>query len=1460
MQCPGCGFENEGANKFCNMCGMALPSQGDSLQAPIERAPLDLDLSLDTPELPVDGGIADLSGTSIDLGPQPTGFDDNVFNLEVTTSDNDGASLSLDLGSPASSGGADMSFQPPPAVPDGFELDLGPSAPADGGLSFDMNAVPSGLDLNSSDASSSFDLPQLLPIDSEPSGFNVQSPSDSNGGMDFNLGGETSNDFNFNLDATPTPTPTPQPAKVAPKPVAKPLPVSSGRPSLPPAPKPVTTPKPEPMPENTFDIGQDFSFETSATQASTDSFSLESSSTDDSFMQPSPVASTASNEEPLDISSDSGTSNTASFDFGDLDVTPATPPAPAAKQMKPAPVAETEDDILNQFAIKAPAAKAPVPPVKAPRKAPEPEPTPDYFDASPADSSPLEQPLDEQPGEVDEDLAGLIMGIEGKTPPPKPVSIPKPETVMAAARHVVAPLEGDAPAGELEGFEAPEGAPQPEADLGAFDQIDSETASQEDEASTTSDEAIPTLERKPLTPEEQLRDIQARLGASTDPDERYSLVLAMQELKLPGANPEFIKLLTDDVKDIREIAAEYLGEAECKEAVRPLLAALASGDSSLKFISARSIGAIRDESAVAPLIKLLEEDNDDLRYVALEALGKIGVGAALKAVAAFLKSRNHDLRFISCEAIGNIKEPQSVNLLLPMLKDADFEVRIKAIEALGKIGSTAACDQLLVVLGEDNERIRLATIQALGQIKNPNAVDALIDIFQVSNPQIKEKIVWALGEIGSEKAVEPLLALTQAFTSKLTFLAIEAFAKIKSGKAGRFVLSMLDRNDLPLRLKAIEALGEIAEKATASNLIPFLDAGEPVLKISSARALGKIGNPVAIDPLVCRLTDSERDVRLSAIEALGLIRGAKSIGALINSLREQDSQIIEKTEWALCELQDMAVEPITRALFHEPVEVVPSLVRVLGRIGSIRAIFPLLKVLDGAADSLKHFIADSLLAIDKHLTEENPISVVLKEGYAWAQFSIAQALSSLADERAFPLLIKIARETLTDKDMKKLAGIPDKRILECSGQILQLIRLNVARLFATVGNDKAIPVIMQYFAEGDLTQRQWCVEALGGIQTEGALDALIDILKKPEFQIPLELLAKQLIASKSRKLVEKLVLSASHPAEPVRVAIAVVLGETRDPRAIRTLSGLVKDTSDKVRSVAIEAVGKIGTTAAVQPAIEALKDSMEAVRAKAASVLGDLKDTAAVEFLEKTTHDSSETVRGLSVRALAAMADARVPDILIQALADKAEAVRCAAVEVLGQRKDRVSIPHLIKSLEDPSEGVREKSAISLGHIGEPKAIMPLLSRLDDPSPLVPLACSEAVVSFRIKSYPVLVEALKHDEERIRRHACDLLIRIGEDTLVMKLLRMMSDRNNFLRENAARILGKIGDGKVVDPLIALLNDRASSVRRTTAEALGNLRDIRSIVALKKAERDQSREVRQAAATALQEIFKAHKLG
>ena len=62
------------------------------------------------------------------------------------------------------------------------------------------------------------------------------------------------------------------------------------------------------------------------------------------------------------------------------------------------------------------------------------------------------------------------------------------------------------------------------------------------------------------------------------------------------------------------------------------------------------------------------------------------------------------------------------------------------------------------------------------------------------------------------------------------------------------------------------------------------------------------------------------------------------------------------------------------------------LVRVLGKVGNVKGINPLLNLLSGAKGDLKEAICDALIEIDYNLMKEDPIGSLLKTGYAWLRF------------------------------------------------------------------------------------------------------------------------------------------------------------------------------------------------------------------------------------------------------------------------------------------------------------------------------------------------------------------------------------------------------------------------------------------------------------------------------------------
>jgi HEAT repeat protein len=97
----------------------------------------------------------------------------------------------------------------------------------------------------------------------------------------------------------------------------------------------------------------------------------------------------------------------------------------------------------------------------------------------------------------------------------------------------------------------------------------------------------------------------------------------------------------------------------------------------------------------------------------------------------------------------------------------------------------------------------------------------------------------------------------------------------------------------------------------------------------------------------------------------------------------------------------------------------------------------------------------------------------------------------------------------------------------------------------------------------------------------------------------------------------------NHPRPNVRLNVAIVLGEIKDVTSVESLtSAFQKDTEDKVRVVAAEALGKMAEkwsgdllSDAATALIEALRDRDQNVRQKAALALGKIKAMKAVPGL-----------------------------------------------------------------------------------------------------------------------------------------------------------------------------------------------------------------------------------------------------
>ena len=161
----------------------------------------------------------------------------------------------------------------------------------------------------------------------------------------------------------------------------------------------------------------------------------------------------------------------------------------------------------------------------------------------------------------------------------------------------------------------------------------------------------------------------------------------IEKFKAKGDSPGLLKALEYQGNwRVRRDAAEALGQMGDSVAVKPLVAALKDGTSSVCLAAALALGQIGDAGAVEPLIAILKSPAGNVRKGVAEALGQIGDAGALESLVAALKDPSWSVRQAAATALGQIHDPRAIEPLRAALADQDSSVCRAVGEALGKLG------------------------------------------------------------------------------------------------------------------------------------------------------------------------------------------------------------------------------------------------------------------------------------------------------------------------------------------------------------------------------------------------------------------------------------------------------------------------------------------------------------------------------------------------------------------------------------------------------------------------------------------------------------------------------------------------------------------------------------------------------------------------------------------------------
>lgn len=177
-----------------------------------------------------------------------------------------------------------------------------------------------------------------------------------------------------------------------------------------------------------------------------------------------------------------------------------------------------------------------------------------------------------------------------------------------------------------------------------------------------------------------------------------------------------INRLMDDNPFVHDEARNELLEIG-KPAVEPLLEALSSEKTDLRFMACEILAELRDERAIPALLKLLKDHNElgsSVASVAARALGRLGNPQVIPALRACLPTMDIELRYEIIHALGTLRATDAIPQIIPLITDTartrfDYSVRAAVITTLGKLKARDAVKELVKLLPDKDVETRTNT-------------------------------------------------------------------------------------------------------------------------------------------------------------------------------------------------------------------------------------------------------------------------------------------------------------------------------------------------------------------------------------------------------------------------------------------------------------------------------------------------------------------------------------------------------------------------------------------------------------------------------------------------------------------------------------------------------------------------------------------------------------------------------
>jgi HEAT repeat protein len=398
---------------------------------------------------------------------------------------------------------------------------------------------------------------------------------------------------------------------------------------------------------------------------------------------------------------------------------------------------------------------------------------------------------------------------------------------------------------------------------------------------------------------------------------------------------DIIELDKDDKKRIESI--KYLAlisnnsaaiRNECYDTFESIL--VSEDKVGVRCEAAKALGTIKHEKGLEPLKWVLEQNqiNNQTKFSVLNAIRKIRFQEP--EVQLFIKELDSNIRsireYVSIQLLS-LNPENLIPVLLNSLKNKESsnQHKIELVKLLGlelssiNISSDNISDIIIdnhqiltnliqnkinlldiitLILREEDKELMNSAITILTLLEEEIETN-LIKLVLIDDFRVKKNAIVLIGKLKLKNAVDLLIANLDNIYNEVVIASIESLSEIGDMSAVPELINILDIEDISFEfldfsfysyiLDAVKKIYMNNKDAPYDYLYASLAKDNDIIKESIAYILGELGKEEFVGPLIDLLSVRNLDVRKNTIIALGKIGSIEALEPLLKILDDDNS-------------------------------------------------------------------------------------------------------------------------------------------------------------------------------------------------------------------------------------------------------------------------------------------------------------------------------------------------------------------------------------------------------------------------------------------------------------------------------------------------------------------------------------------------------------------------------------------